>query len=289
MTSNEVAPSVEKKDLGSLRDLSTDVRLDILETIHKVGAGHSGPSLSIVEILVVLYFLEMRVDPQNPAWDERDRFVLSKGHGALALYSVLARKGFYPRAELFTYESLGSRLQGHPDCQLTPGVEMSTGSLGQGLSVSIGYALGARKLGYDCRVYCVIGDGESQEGNIWEAAMAASKFKLGNLCAIVDWNELQGGVTSDVMPSLEPFGAKWEAFGWHVLDIDGHDVEELVNAFEQARQVDSQPTLIIARTVKGKGVSFMEGNVDWHSGKLGTDDYETARTDVLTAAGRRAK
>jgi transketolase len=213
--------------------------------------------MSIVDILVCLYFAELRVDPARPDWEERDRFVLSKGHGALALYAVLARAGFFPREELFTFESLGSRLQGHPDCLLTPGVEMSTGSLGQGLSVSIGHALGARMRETEARAYCLLGDGESQEGNVWEAAMAAAKFRLDNLVAIVDWNRLQGGVTAEVMPTLEPFGAKWEAFGWHVVEVDGHDHAALLSALSQARETEGRPTVLLAHTVKGKGVSFM--------------------------------
>jgi transketolase len=185
-----------------------EVRSDIIETLGYVGSGHPGPSLSIVELLVTLYFHEMRVNPTDPKWTARDRFILSKGHGALGLYAVLSQRGFFARDELFTFESLGSRLQGHPDALLTPGVELSTGSLGQGLSVAAGIAVGARLLKKDTRAYCLMGDGETQEGNIWEAAVSAAKFKLDNLIAIVDWNSLQGGVTLDVMPSLKPYNAK---------------------------------------------------------------------------------
>ena len=260
--------SVNPQEVARLSLIAARARRDIVETLGSVGSGHPGPSLSIVEILVSLYFSELRIDPARPRWPERDRFILSKGHGALACYAVLAQRGFFPREELATFESLGSRLQGHPDCQLTPGVEISTGSLGQGLSVAVGVAVGARLLGKDLRAYCLLGDGETEEGNVWEAAMSAAKFRLDNLVAIVDWNGLQGGVTLEVMPSLEPYGAKWEAFGWHVLDIPGHDLAALLEAFARARAVKGKPTVIVARTVKGRGVSFMEHQADWHGKKL---------------------
>jgi transketolase len=263
-----MARPADSRDLTRLCHLAELVRWDIVETLGVVGSGHPGPSLSIVEILVTLYFSELRIDPARPKWPARDRFILSKGHGALGYYAVLAQRGLFPREELETFESLGSRLQGHPDCQLTPGVELSTGSLGQGLSVAVGVAIGARMLGKDIRAYCLLGDGETEEGNVWEAAMSAAKFRLDNLVAIVDWNGLQGGVTLEVMPSLEPYGAKWEAFGWHVLDIPGHDIAALLGAYARARTVEGKPTVIVARTVKGKGVSFMENQADWHAKKL---------------------
>jgi transketolase len=270
-------------ELQQLRHVAATIRSDILETLYNIGSGHSGPSLSIVELLVALYFGEMRYRASEPEWPERDRFVLSKGHGALALYCVMARAGFFPIEELETFESLGSRLQGHPDCRTTPGVEMSTGSLGQGLSVSIGHALGARKLGLGIRAYCLLGDGEIQEGNVWEAAMAAAKFRLDSLVAIIDQNGLQGGVTAEVMPSLEPLGDKWRAFGWHVVEVDGHDFAQLVPALSEARAHREQPTVIIAHTVKGKGISFMENNVAWHSGAVGKDEYERAKPEIEAA------
>jgi transketolase len=256
------------------------VRSDVIETLGHVGSGHSGPSLSLVEAVVTLYFHEMRLDPTNPQWSERDRFILSKGHGALGYYAILARRGFFDREELFTFESLGSRLQGHPDCRLTPGVELSTGSLGQGLSFAVGVAIAARMQGKDTRAYCLLGDGETQEGNVWEAAMSAAKFKLDNLLAIVDWNGLQGGVTLDVMPSMEPYAAKWEAFGWHVIDIPGHDIPTLLDAYAEARRSQGKPTVIIARTIKGKGVSFMEGDPNWHAGVLKGQQLEQARREI---------
>ncbi len=275
--------SPSERELQRLRFVAATIRSDILETLYNVGSGHSGPSLSIVELLVALYFSEMRYRAEEPDWPERDRFVLSKGHGALGLYCVMGRAGFFPMSDLETFESLGSHLQGHPDCRTTPGVEMSTGSLGQGLSVSIGHALGARKQGLDIRAYCLLGDGEIQEGNVWEAAMAASKFKLDNLVAIIDQNGLQGGITAEVMPSLEPLGDKWRAFGWHVIEVDGHDFGEIVPALSAARAHKDQPSVIIAHTVKGKGISFMESNVSWHSGKVSTDDYERAKPEIDAA------
>lgn len=281
MTQAVAAP--QAKIVKELQLICELVRSDIIETLGYVGSGHSGPSLSLVEAVVTLYFHEMRVNPANPDWPDRDRFVLSKGHGALGYYAILSRRGFFPRDELFTFESLGSRLQGHPDRLLTPGVELSTGSLGQGLSFAVGVAIAARMQGKDTRAYCLLGDGETQEGNVWEAAMSAAKFKLDNLVAIVDWNGLQGGVTLDVMPSMEPYADKWKAFGWHVIDIPGHDLPILLSAFAEARQTTGRPTVIIARTVKGKGVSFMEGDPNWHAGVLKGEQLEQARREI---AGR---
>jgi transketolase len=267
-------------EVHGLRRLAELVRWDIVETLGVMGTGHPGPSLSPVEVMVALYFREMRIDPVHPKWPARDRFVLSKGHGALGYYAVLSRRGFFPREELFTFECLGSRLQGHPDAVLTPGVEVSTGSLGQGLSFSAGVAIGAKMRGSDIRSYCLLGEGETEEGNIWEAAMASAKYKLDNLVAIVDWNGLQGEPTLEVMPSLEPYGAKWEAFGWHVLDVPGHDVPALLQALAQARATKDRPTVIVARTVKGKGVSFMENEPDWHNKKLEGAQLEQAKREV---------
>jgi transketolase len=266
--------------LKRLQLLCEEARSDVIETLGAVGSGHSGPSLSIIEILVTLYFEEMKIDPDRIKWDERDRFVLSKGHGALGYYAVLSRRGYFPRDELFTFESLGSRLQGHPDTLLTPGVELSTGSLGQGLSFAAGVAIAAKLQRRDTRAYCLLGDGETEEGNVWEAAMSAAKFKLDNLLAIVDWNGLQGGVTLEVMPSLEPYADKWVAFGWHVIDIPGHDIAALLNTYAEARAVKNKPTVIVARTVKGKGVSFMENRPEWHAGLLAGEQLEQARREV---------
>lgn len=277
MTQAVAAHTDTVRDLQRICEL---VRSDVIETLGYVGSGHSGPSLSLVEAVVTLYFHEMRLKPDEPNWPDRDRFVLSKGHGALGYYAILSRRGFFPRDELFTFESLGSRLQGHPDRLLTPGVELSTGSLGQGLSFAVGIAIAARMQGKDTRAYCLLGDGETQEGNVWEAAMSAAKFKLDNLLAIVDWNGLQGGVTLEVMPSMEPYTDKWKAFGWHVIDLPGHDIPALLTAYAEARQTKDKPTVIIARTVKGKGVSFMEGDPNWHAGVLKGEQLEQARREV---------
>jgi transketolase len=270
----------EAKDLATLAARCREVRQLIINTLGVIGSGHPGPSLSIVELLVSLYEREMRGDPRNPEWPGRDYFVLSKGHGALALYCVLAARGYFPREELLTFECLGSRLQGHPDCRLTPGVEVSTGSLGQGLSFAAGLAIGLKKRGLPNRVYCLLGDGECEEGNVWEAAMSAAKFKLDNLLAIVDWNGLQGGVTLDVMPSLEPFGDKWRAFGWEAHDIPGHDLGALLQTYSLARRTPGCPTVIVARTVKGKGISFMENEPEWHGQKLAGADLAKARREI---------
>lgn len=271
---------MKKESSIMLEDICKEVRKDIIATLGKIGSGHPGPSLSLVEILVTLYFAQMKINPEKPDFPERDYFILSKGHGALCLYAVLARRGFFPLSELDTFECLGSRLQGHPDCQRTPGVELSTGSLGQGLSFAAGIAIGAKKKNLLNRSYCILGDGECEEGNIWEAAMTAAKYKLDNLTAIVDWNCLQGGVTLEVMPSLEPFGPKWEAFGWNVLFVDGHDVEALLTAYRKAVECKDKPTVIVAKTVKGKGISFMEGNPEWHGKKLEGKELSLARREV---------
>ena len=255
-------------------------RKDIVEILYKIGRGHAGPSLSMVELLITLYFIEMRFSPEDPKWEGRDRFILSKGHGSLGFYAAIAQRGLIDRKELETFESLGSRLQGHVDSNWLPWVELTTGSLGQGLSFSLGVALAAKKQGKNIRTYCLLGDGECEEGNIWEAAMAAAKFKVDNLLAIVDWNNLQGGVTLEVMPSLEPFVPKWQAFGWHVIEIDGHDVSEILNAYHEARLIKGKPSVIVARTVKGKGVSFMENKVEWHGGHVTKELHKKAIQEI---------
>ena len=246
-----------------LQDKARQVRRDIVTMIGRAGSGHPGGSLSAVEVVTALYYRVMRHDPTNPRWEDRDRFILSKGHAAPVLYSTLAECGYFPVEELWTLRKLGSRLQGHTECSI-PGVEMSAGSLGQGLSFAIGCALAARLNQKPYRVYALLGDGECEEGQVWEAAMAAPHFKLDNLVAIVDRNGLQiDGWTRDIM-NPEPLPDKWRAYGWHVIEADGHDVTALIEAFEHAATVKHQPTAIIARTVKGKGVSFMENNVDFH-------------------------
>jgi transketolase len=232
--------------------------------IATAGSGHPGGSLSAADIVTALYFKVMRHDPKNPQWLDRDRFVLSKGHAAPILYAALAECGYFPVEELSTLRKLDSRLQGHTDRTLTPGVEMSAGSLGQGLSYGIGIALAGRLDNRDYQVYVLLGDGECDEGQVWEAAMFAPHHKVGNLTAIVDHNDLQlSGRVCDIM-GIEPLTDKWRAFNWHVLEINGHDMGEILKALKKAREIKGKPTVIIAHTIKGKGVSFMEGNVDFH-------------------------
>jgi len=260
-----------ERSVVELKPVTEEARKWIFKMIYEAGSGHPGGSLSSVEILTALYYKVMRHDPGNPHWPDRDRFVLSKGHGAPALYTLLALTGYFQTCELNTLRKLGSRLQGHPSMNKTPGVDMSTGSLGQGLSIAIGMALGLRLDRKDARVYVLIGDGEAQEGQIWEAAMAAAHYKVDNLCAVLDRNQLQiDGRTENIM-SIEPISSKFRAFGWHVIDVNGHDFKELLLAFKEAESTKGQPTMIIANTVKGRGVSFMEGAVKFH-GKPPDDD-----------------
>lgn len=247
-----------------LTEIAQRARRDILTMITEAGSGHPGGSLSAVEILTLLYFKVMKIDPQRPNWPERDRFVLSKGHAAPALYAVLAERGFFPRAELNGLRKLGSMLQGHPDMKRTPGVEISTGSLGQGFSAAVGMALGARLSGGASRVYALLGDGELQEGQVWEAAMAAAHYKLDGLTAFVDHNgyQIDGPITEVMSP--EPIAEKFRAFGWAVFEADGHDFAALTDAVGRALAVSGRPQVIVCRTVKGKGVSFMENQAGWH-------------------------
>jgi transketolase len=249
---------------AELKKVARSIRRHIITMTGRAGSGHPGGSLSAVEIMTTLYFRVMRHKPTDPRWPERDRFILSKGHAAPALYAVLAECGYLPVAELLTLRQLDSCLQGHTDCTLTPGVEMSAGALGQGLSFALGVALAGRLDKQDYRVYALLGDGECDEGQVWEAAMASAHFKVDNLVAIVDNNGQQiDGWNRDVM-NLAPFPAKWQAFGWRVIEADGHNFTELIQAFTQAQKIKGQPAVIIAHTVKGKGVSFMENNPDFH-------------------------
>jgi transketolase len=249
---------------AELKEIAKKIRRHIITMTGKAGSGHPGGSLSAVEILTTLYFKMMRHKPQDPQWPERDRFILSKGHAAPLLYAILAECGYFPLAELLTLRQMDSCLQGHTDCTITPGVEMSAGALGQGLSFALGVALAGRLNKQDHRVYALLGDGECDEGQVWEAAMASAHFKTDNLVAIVDNNGQQiDGWNRDVM-SLEPFPAKWQAFGWRVTEVDGHSIPQLIQAFQQAQKTKGQPTVIIAHTIKGKGVSFMENNPDFH-------------------------
>jgi len=256
------------------------VRVEILKMLTEAGSGHTGGSLSAADIVTALYFYKMRHRPDDPKWRERDRFILSKGHAAPLLYAVLALAGYFDRLLLNTLRKLGSPLQGHPCSKMLPGIEVSTGSLGQGLSVANGIAIGLKMDRLSSRVYCLLGDGEIQEGQVWEAAMTAAHYSLDNLCAIIDNNGLQAdGHCRDVM-SIDPIGAKWSAFGWHVIEIDGHDMEAILSAFDQAESAKGQPNIIRARTIKGKGVSFIEGKVEYHGKALTREELERALKEL---------
>ena len=263
-----------------LEKMAKQLRRHVITMIATAGSGHPGGSLSAADIVTALYFNVLRHDPKNLQWPDRDRFVLSKGHAAPILYAALAECGYFPVEELATLRKLGSRLQGHTDRTLTPGVEMSAGSLGQGLSFGIGIALAGRldKRGY--HVYVLLGDGECEEGQIWEAAMSAPHFQLDNLTAIVDQNGIQlDGRCCDIM-GIEPLADKWRAFNWHVIEIDGHDMNQVLQALKEAREIKGKPTVIIAHTVKGKGVSFMEGNVDFHGKAPNAQETEMALKEL---------
>ena len=271
---------MEKNQLMMLRHEATMIRQGILDGTHAASSGHPGGSLSIADLMAYLYFAEMRVDPANPKWDGRDRFVLSKGHAAPALYATLARKGFIPFEELTTLRRIDSILQGHPDMKHIPGVDMSTGSLGQGISAAVGMALAAKIDGKDYRTYTIVGDGESEEGQVWEALMFAARHDLDNLCIIIDFNGLQidGPVANIVNPA--PYEPKLAAFGYHVITIDAHDFEQIENAFAEARSVKGKPTAIVANSIKGKGVSFMENQVKWHGSAPNDAQYEQAVAEL---------
>ena len=271
---------MEQAKLNQLKNIAAKVRLGVLEGVHAASSGHPGGSLSIAEIITYLYFEEMNVDPKNPKDENRDRFVLSKGHTAPALYAALAEKGFFDKAELKKLRHVDSFLQGHPDMKGTPGVDMSTGSLGLGFSSACGMALAAKIDGKDYRTYSIIGDGESEEGQIWEACMFASHYKLDNLVAIFDWNGLQiDGPVAEVMDPT-PHDKKLEAFGFHVISIDGHDFDAIEAAFEEAKTVKGKPTAIIAKTIKGKGVSYMENQVGWHGSAPNDEQYAIAVAEI---------
>ena len=264
----------------SLQKTACKVRMGILESTHAAKCGHPGGSLSATEMFTYLYFKEMNIDPKNPKWDDRDRFVLSKGHTAPGLYATLANRGFFPVEDLLTLRKADSYLQGHPNMNLVPGVDMSTGSLGQGVSVAAGMALGLKKTGKDARVYTLLGDGEIQEGQVWEACMFAAHYKLDNMVVIVDNNGLQiDGNIADVM-SPYPIVDKLEAFGFAVKAVDGHNFDELEAAFAQARETKGKPFAIVMKTTKGKGVSYMENNAGWHGKAPNDAEYEQAMTEL---------
>ena len=266
-----------KKDL---QKTACRIRMGVIEGTFNAKSGHPGGSLSIAEDLAYLYWKEMKVDPENPQWEDRDRLVLSKGHCAPALYAALAEKGYFPASELKKLRHTGAMLQGHPDMKHIPGVDMTTGSLGQGVSAACGMALAAKISGKDYRTYTILGDGEIEEGQVWEAAMFAAHYKLDNLCAIVDNNGLQiDGSVAEVM-SPYPIPEKFAAFGWHVITVDAHDLDQLEAAFAEARTVKGKPTAIIQKSVKGKGVSFMENQVGWHGAAPNAEQYETAMAEL---------
>jgi transketolase len=271
---------VQNVNIQQLQEVATNIRKDIIQAVHAAGSGHPGGSLSAADLLTVLYFHKMNIDPKNPKMENRDRFVLSKGHAAPVLYGALAQRGFFPKEELLKLRHMGAMLQGHPDMKNIPGVEMSTGSLGQGFSTTIGMALASKLDKVDNRIYTLLGDGEIQEGLVWEAAMAAGHYNLDNLTAIVDFNGLQiDGKNDDVM-TVSPIDKKFESFGWHVITIDGHNMEEIINAFDEAGRAKGKPTVVIAKTIKGKGVSFMEDQAGWH-GSAPNDEQATTALDEL--------
>lgn len=272
--------NTREKDIPFLKKQAKLVRVEILKMLTIAGSGHTGGSLSAADIVTALYFSKMRHKPDEPGWRERDRFILSKGHAAPLLYAVLAMAGYFDISALKTLRKLGSPLQGHPCSRVLPGVEISTGSLGQGLSVSNGMAIGMKMDNIGSRVYCLLGDGEIQEGQVWEAAMTAAHYKLDNICAIVDLNGLQIDGPVSKVKAIEPVASKWAAFGWNVIDIDGHDMKEILDALDNAETVKGKPSVILAHTIKGKGVSFFEGKVEYHGMAPTPEELEKALKEM---------
>jgi len=267
-------------DVEELKNISKRIRIKILHMLTQAGSGHTGGSLSAADIATAIYFSKMKFDPANPKWEERDRFIMSKGHAAPLIYAIMAAAGYFPKETIDTLRNIESPLQGHPCCKKLPGIEVSTGSLGQGLSVANGIALGLRVNNNPARVYCIMGDGEIQEGQIWEAAMTAAHYNIDNLCAVVDNNELQiDGAVEEVM-GIQPVHDKWEAFGWHTIRTDGHDMEEILRALDEAENTKGKPTVIIANTTKGKGVSFFENKVEYHGTAPSQDEFERAVKEI---------
>ena len=270
----------EAMDKKALEKTAAEVRVGVVKAIHNAGSGHPGGSLSAADIVTALYFSEMNVDPKNPKMEGRDKFILSKGHAGPVQYSALALKGYFPMEDFMTLRKLGSKFQGHPDMNKVPGIEMSTGSLGQGFAAAGGMAIANRLSGDPGRIYVLLGDGEIQEGIVWEAAMSAAHYKLDNMVGILDYNGLQiDGKNEDVM-TVAPVADKFRAFGWNVLEINGHDFEEILGAFAKARECKGRPTMIIAKTVKGRGVSFMEDNAGWHGKAPNDEETEQAVAEL---------
>jgi transketolase len=274
---------MEQTKIKELKKIAANIKLGALEAVYNASSGHPGGSLSIADILAYLYFVEMNVDPKNPQWEDRDRLVLSKGHTAPGLYAALAERGFFPKEDLKTFRQIDSYLQGHPDMKGTPGVDMTTGSLGLGFSAACGMALSSQISGKNYRVYAILGDGEIEEGQVWEAAMFAAHYKLDRLCIFVDFNGLQidGPVAEVIGPA--PIDTKFKAFGWNVISIDGHDLNQIEAAVTAAKQCNGKPTAIICSTVKGNGVSFMENNVKWHGSAPNKEQYEQAVAEIKAA------
>lgn len=271
---------MNKEEKEKLENIAKQIRRNIVTSIYCAKSGHPGGSLSIADILAVLYFKEMKVDPKNPNWEDRDRFILSKGHCAPALYSALSLKEYFPQEDLVSLRGITSYLQGHPDMTKVPGVDMTTGSLGQGLSAANGMALAGKLDGKDYRVYVMLGDGEIEEGQVWEAAMSSSKYNLDNLCAILDYNHLQIDGTIEEVKGLTGISEKFRAFGFEVFEIDGHNLEEIEEALEKARKIKGKPMMIIAHTIKGKGVSYMEDKVEWHGKAPNEEEYRKAMQEL---------
>jgi transketolase len=267
-------------DINELEEKAKEVRKGIIEAVYSNKSGHPGGSLSIADILTVLYFNQMNIDEKNPKWEDRDRLVLSKGHCAPVLYSTLANRGFFDVEKLKTFRNIESNLQGHPDMNKVPGVDMTSGSLGQGLSAANGMAIAGKMDNKNYRVYCILGDGEIEEGQIWEAAMTANKYKLDNLCVIVDNNNLQIDGTIEEVMSSYPIDEKFKSFGFQVINIDGHNIQEIIDAFDVAKNVKGKPTCIIAKTIKGKGVSFMENKAEWHGKAPSEEEYKIAMEEL---------
>ncbi len=263
-------------NIEELKNIAKTIRKDIIEEVYSANSGHPGGALSIADIITALYFNEMNIDPKNPKDENRDRLILSKGHASAALYAVLAEKGYFPKEDLKTFRNINSYLQGHPDMKHIPGVDMSTGSLGQGLSAANGMAMMFKLDKNPARVYCICGDGEIEEGQIWEAAMSSSKYKLDNLCLIIDNNNLQIDGTIEEVMSSYPIDDKFKSFGFNVITINGHDFSQILQAFEEAKNCKDKPTAIIAKTIKGKGITFMENQVGWHGKAPSQQEYEQA-------------
>ena len=272
---------ITDEDIDKLKQIAKEVRKSIIEEVYDAKSGHPGGALSCTDILVSLYFSQMNINPEKPDDENRDRLILSKGHACAALYATLAHRGYFEKELLKTFRKLGSKLQGHPDKNKLPGIDMSSGSLGQGLSISNGMAMSSKLDGRGFRVYCIVGDGEIQEGQFWEAAMTSSHYKLDNLCVIIDKNKLQiDGRTTEVM-NIDPLDKKMESFGFEVLEIDGNNIDEIIAAIQKSKTIKNKPTAIIANTIKGKGVSFMEDLVQWHGKAPNEEEYEKAIKELI--------